>query len=131
MTRTALLAALLATPLAADPVLPLDAEAFEAHVSGRTLVYSRGGLAYGVERYLRDRRVLWAFIGGECHHGFWYQKGAEICFSYETLPGEQCWLFRMDGGGLRANYAETDDSYEISESGETAELDCAGPMIGT
>ena len=122
---------------AADPAAPgtatappIGASEFEDYTSGRTLTYASQGFAYGIERYLRNRRVLWAFVDGTCHHGYWYPKGDEICFLYEDLPGEQCWLFRLSDGGLAARFAESGEDYDVLESGETVPLDCPGPMVG-
>ena len=115
---------------AGTPQPPIGAEAFEDYTAGRTLTYASHGLAYGIERYLRNRRVLWAFLDGTCHHGYWYPKGDEICFLYEDLPGEQCWLFRLSDGGLAARFADSGEDYDVLESGETVPLDCPGPMVG-
>ena len=40
----------------------MSAEAFENYTKGKTLFYGNGGEAYGVERYLDDRRVVWSFL---------------------------------------------------------------------
>ena len=131
---------LFATFLVVTPAVAAESDAtsdatlgpaeFESYTSGRTLTYASHGLAYGIERYLRDRRVLWAFLDGTCHHGYWYPKGDEICFLYEDLPGEQCWLFSMSDAGLAAEFTSSGEAYEILESGETVPLDCPGPMVG-
>ncbi|MCF3593656.1 hypothetical protein LZG00_06560 [Rhodobacteraceae bacterium LMO-12] len=109
----------------------LDADAFEALTDGKTFYFSSGGEPYGAEEYLEDRRVRWSFLDGQCLEGRWWQEGSLICFVYEDDPRQHCWTFQMDGGGLRAQFA--DDSggrvlYELRQS--TKPLHCLGPKVG-
>ncbi len=128
-------ATLLASALAVLPALsetPLNAEAFESYVSGRTLTFSFAGQDYGVEQYLPQRRVLWAFIGQECQEGVWYQRADMICFLYDHNPDEQCWHFFRTDNGLRGVYVGPDgpgtELYEVKNT--TTPMLCPGPGVG-
>lgn len=129
----ALLTATLATATssAADPSAPLDGEAFEAEVTGRTLTYSEYGTIYGIEQYLPGRRVRWRFSGDECQFGRWFPKGDEICFVYEGSPQEHCWKFWLDENGLKARLMDDAPVVDLSQVAESSQpLSCAGPDVG-
>ena len=78
--RLPLIAVLSLLPSTALAEAPLSAAEFEARVTGKTLTYSSGGVAYGAEEYLRNRRVRWSFLDGECFEGQWFTSGDQICF---------------------------------------------------
>lgn len=126
----ALFALAFALPALADT--PLNADEFEAHVEGRTLTFHFEGQPYGVEQYLPQRRVLWAFIGDECQEGVWYQRQDMICFAYDVNPDEQCWHFYRTPTGLRGVFVGADgpgtELYEVMNS--TASLSCKAPGVG-
>ena len=131
MTRAILiLLGLLATPLAAGE--PMNGAAFDAYTRGKTLYYGNGGEAYGVERYLDNRRVVWSFLDGECKYGNWYEEAEMICFVYEDRPGEpQCWTFTEGPQGLVAQFENNPEYEELYETGESEEpLLCLGPEVG-
>lgn len=109
----------------------LDAETFDARTLGRTITYSIDGVPYGTEQYLPDRQVRWAFEGGECKDGSWFQDGAFICFLYDATPGLQCWTFHDAKEGLIARF-QGDASREplVSLSESPTSLVCAGPDLG-
>jgi hypothetical protein len=111
---------------------PLSADAFEAHVTGRTLVYGTPQAGpYGIEEYRPGRQVRWSFLDGDCVDGHWYPQDGAICFAYEGRDDAECWLFYLEGGRLRANTLDAPSTlplYEISESPEP--LVCLGPRIG-
>ncbi|OCX66192.1 hypothetical protein BFP70_07840 [Thioclava sp. SK-1] len=116
---------------AADVSPPLDAAAFDARTSGKTITYSSGGMPYGVEQYLPHNRVLWAFAEGECKEGTWFQNGPQICFDYQDDNGLQCWTFHDTDNGLMARFMGDDDSTPLISLTESAEpLACPGPDIG-
>jgi len=123
-----------AAALAAAPALaetPMSAEAFEAYVTGKTLVYGTTSGPYGIEDYMPDRRVRWSFLDGECVEGVWYPQGEAICFAYENREEPQCWYFYDEPAGLRARPVEAPEGaslYEISRSPEP--MQCKGPRIG-
>lgn len=118
--------------------LPLPANAgmsaaeFEAYVTGKTLTYFDSGTAYGIEEYLPNRRVRWAFVGDQCQEGTWYEAQGQICFLYEHNPSEpQCWIFEDQGGRLSARFAGAEDGrvlYEAQASDDP--LFCPGPDVG-
>lgn len=111
--------------------VPLDAAAFDAYVTGKTITYHQFGQAYGVEEYLPDRRVRWAFTDTECQYGHWYQQDDHICFVYEYDPAPQCWIFWMDGRGLNGLYDGNPEGSELTEvSRSTDPLPCPGPDVG-
>lgn len=130
MKRVAFLLGVLAPGFAqAD----MSASEFEAYVAGRTLTYADRGVIYGIEQYMPNRRVRWAFIGDECHEGYWYEaNGGEICFVYENNPeAPQCWRFTETGEGLSARFMGGNDGpvhYEAEQSKEP--MTCLGPKIG-
>lgn len=128
MTR--LLALLIsATPALADePLSPLE---FERYVTGRTLSYASGGVPYGAEEYLRDRRVRWSHLDGQCEEGRWYAAGDEVCFVYEGLETPQCWAFFLRDQSLVAQFRNTPLSSEVYElSTMSGPLQCHGPEVG-
>lgn len=131
---TLLAAALCALPavVSAQAERPMTAEEFEAHVEGRTLTFHFEGQAYGVEQYLPQRRVLWAFVGDQCQHGVWYPRGDMICFLYEENPDEQCWHFYNSGRGLRGVFVGPDgpgtELYEVKNN--STPMQCPGPGLG-
>ena len=115
---------------------PLDGDAFEALVTGKTLTFSTAAGPYGVEYYAPNRRVVWSFVGGDCQNGEWYEAegemGPEICFIYETGeadPIPQCWqVFEVDGK-IRADFMNTPGTTVLYEAVETEPLVCGG--LGT
>lgn len=114
----------LAAPLAAEPTL--SAEEFEATVTGRTLTYATPEGPYGIERYLPGRRVTWGFLDGECYEGEWYPEGDAICFVYEGLDDPQCWRFRQDGDGLRAEFLGDAGNWLFEMTEDGLPLVCGG-----
>jgi hypothetical protein len=123
------LSAVLAAPLQA--LTPMTAEEFDAYSVGKTLTYAIDGTVYGIEQYLPDRRVVWAFTGDQCRHGLWYEEAGKICFVYEHDPDPQCWSFYATPEGLAAVY-ENDPSgsplVEVDRSDQP--LICPGPDVG-
>jgi len=112
---------------------PLSAAQFERYTTGKTLVFLDRGQPYGVEQYRTGRRVSWAFIGGECVDGKWFEpENGLICFLYET-PGDtqQCWNFFLTESGLRAQTADGDNVTQLYEAVQSPDpLVCRGPKIG-
>lgn len=104
---------------------------FEAYSTGKTLTYAANGQVYGVEQYLPNRRVRWAFIDDTCRIGHWYEEAGEICFVYEHDATPQCWTFHLDGGKLMARFVSNPPETELKEVNQTNEpLACTGPDIG-
>ncbi|QFS81804.1 hypothetical protein FIU97_03350 [Roseivivax sp. THAF40] len=130
MIRVLIFAALTASSALAQSGPPMDAEAFEAYTSGKTLTFSESGHPYGIERYLPDRRVRWSFLDGECKDGLWYPEDDRICFIYEDNLTPQCWRFYREGAGLRAIFGDEETGTELYEAGEEAEMTCLGPDVG-
>ena len=109
----------------------MTANEFDAYVTGKTLTYSQFGETYGVEEYLPDRKVRWAFTEDECQYGSYYEKDGLICFVYEYDPEPHCWSFWQDGTGLRALSVTDAPGSELSEVAQTdTPLSCAGPDVG-
>lgn len=110
---------------------PITAEEFERIVTGKTFSYSNGGLPYGAEEYLDDRRVRWTFLDGECIDGTWYQSGEQICFIYDSIPSPQCWYFFERSGRLTARFVGQSEATDLFETARQDEpLYCLGPKIG-
>jgi len=129
VTRLALgvlIAFLAAAPMAAKV---LDAAAFARLTTGRTLTYSENGRAYGRERYLPGRRVIWRFSDGPCRHGRWYPEDGMICFVYETVEGPQCWIFRRESGRITASFEGEGEVLVATEKG-AGPMSCPGPEVG-
>ena len=111
----------------------LNAEGFDAYTLGRTLSYNSDGTAFGIEEYLPNRRVRWAFVGQQCQEGVWYERNGFICFLYDDAPtNEQCWSFFASDGGLRGIFQGADgpgrELYEVQQSDQP--LTCTGPGVG-
>jgi hypothetical protein len=122
---------LVALPAAARAEPSMTLAEFEAYVTGKTLTYSQFGEVYGIEEYLPDRRVRWAFTEDVCQYGRYYEDDGLICFAYEYDPKPHCWTFLQDGTGLRALSVTDAPGAEISEVAQSdAPLACAGPEVG-
>ena len=131
LMRMVLSALLVLAPLPLLAQTPLTAAEFEARVTGKTLTYSSGGEAYGVEEYFEGRRVRWSFLDGECQDGRWYVSGEQICFIYEDIPDPQCWQFYSTGGRLIARFENDPVQTELYETSRSSDpLVCLGPKIG-
>lgn len=127
MRSLALVLALTSPALAETP---LDADAFEALVLGKTLTFAVGDDPYGVEYYAPNRRVVWSFRGGDCVNGEWFEKATEtgpnICFVYENSPEIQCWqVFDVDGK-IRADFMNRPDTTVLYQAVESEPLVCGG-----
>ena len=111
---------------------PLDGAAFEARTTGQTLAYEAGGQSYGFEQYLPGRRVIWAFNGGPCRDGRWFEPSpGRICFVYEHDPDPQCWAFFDRGGRLVAQFEGAAPGDELIETQRSdVPLACPGPDVG-
>lgn len=112
---------------------PISPEEFEQIVTGKTFTYATGGIAYGAEAYLKNRRVQWTYLDGECTYGEWYVSGQDICFTYEdeTIPGPQCWRFYLKDEGLAAEFTSNPLSSFLYETNRQDEpLLCLGPKVG-
>lgn len=126
-----LIPALLLAALPAAAQTPMSAEAFDAYTRGKTLFYGSGGAAYGVERYLDDRRVIWSFLDGDCKKGVWYEDGGQICFLYEDRLDPQCWTFTESPSGLIARFEDDPNATELYEAEDIGEeMLCYGPDVG-
>lgn len=126
--RPLILALILASPAWAET--PLDGEAFDALVTGKTLTFSVNGQPYGVEYYAPSRRVIWSFLGGDCVNGEWYEdtsdSGPTICFTYENDPEPKCWQVFDEQGGIRATFMNRPDTMVLYEISEAEPLVCGG-----
>ena len=115
---------------AASAEEPLSGDAFEALVLGKTLTFSTGSFAYGVEYYGPDRRVIWAFSQDDCINGRWYEQpsptGPNICFIYENNPEPQCWQVFEEGGKIRADFMNTPGTTVLYQAEESEPLVCGG-----
>lgn len=112
-----------------EPVSPAE---FEAMASGRTLHFTRDGVAFGSEQYFRDRRTLWMFFDGECQAGRWEPQGDLICFTYEDDPGRQCWRLWHEDGRLLAGLVGDDPGPPLRLShADRTDLACPGPRVGS
>lgn len=130
MKLLAFLASLLPGAVAAGQ--PMSASEFEAYVTGRTLTYNSAGAPYGIEEYLKNRRVRWAFLGGECVEGSWYEANGQICFLYENDLAPQCWTFERAGGGLVARFQSDPEEPAVYEAKQSSEpMVCLGPRVGS
>ncbi|MEM9550495.1 MAG: hypothetical protein AAGA05_04925 [Pseudomonadota bacterium] len=130
MLRTALLIFLL-TGQTALAQAAMTAEEFDQYTRGKTLFYGADGAAYGVERYLEDRRVIWSFLDGECKNGMWYEDNGQICFVYEDRFDPQCWTFLQGPNGLIARFMNDPQQTELYEAQDLGdEMLCYGPDVG-
>jgi hypothetical protein len=109
----------------------MTGQEFEDYATGKTLTYASNGQVYGVEQYLPNRRVRWAFVDDTCRIGHWYEDAGEICFVYEHDATPQCWTFQMEGGKLMARFVSEPSETELKEVNQTdAPLACTGPDVG-
>ena len=129
MRILAIVLSLLAAPSLAQDAM--TAAEFDAYTKGRTFTYGAGGMPYGIEQYLDNRRVRWSFVEGTCQEVEWYEADGLICFVYDTEPQPQCWSFREGPAGLIAKFENDPTSVELYEVGQSPEpLVCPGPDVG-
>ena len=109
----------------------MSAAEFDAYTKGKTLFFGRGGVTYGAETYLDNRRVRWSFLDGVCKEGRWYEEAGEICFVYEDRSDPQCWSFEKGPTGLIAQFESNPESVDLYEAQDSDdEMICLGPEIG-
>jgi hypothetical protein len=126
-----LILALAARPALAERIV--SPEEFAETVTGLTFHFDRFGAPFGSEQYFEDRRVIWAFEGGECQRGIWFANvDDEICFVYDNDPTPQCWDFlEMPSGDFHARSVGSDPSEDLVTREITREpLDCPLPDLG-
>ncbi|MDN5787204.1 hypothetical protein [Pseudorhodobacter sp.] len=129
--RALVLALSVLTATAAFGETQMTGKEFEAYSTGKTLTYASEGQIYGVEQYLTDRRVRWAFVDDTCRIGHWYEDSGNICFVYEHDATPQCWTFHLTNGHLMARFISDPPSTELSEVNQTDQpLACTGPDVG-
>lgn len=105
---------ILAAPLQAQEAM--TAAEFDAYVTGRTITFrTQTNPAYGIERYLPGRRVMWSTFGGTCQYGVWFESKGDICFRYDGIGENQCWTMFDDAAGLRGVYTTRPDTTVIHE----------------
>ena len=104
----------------------MNAAEFDAYVTGKTITFrTQSNPAYGVERYLPDRQVMWSDLSGTCRYGVWYESKGDICFRYDDVELAQCWTMFDDGAaGLRGEYTNRPNTIVIFEA-----LDAEEPLI--
>lgn len=127
-----LLFALFALPaMTAMAETPMTGAEFEAYVQGRTLSFgTQSNPAFGVEKYLPNREVIWSPRDGSCVDGVWYEQDDTICFLYEHDPEPKCWRTYRSENGIRAEFTNRPGQSVIFESvDEPAELICPGPDL--
>ncbi|KIT17708.1 hypothetical protein [Jannaschia aquimarina] len=106
---------------------------FERMVTGKTFYFDRFGRPFGAEQYFEDKRVIWAFEGGQCQRGIWFEnRSGQICFVYDGDPAPQCWDFiEMPSGDFHARADGADPSEDLVTSNvDTGDLDCPLPDLG-
>lgn len=109
----------------------MTGDEFDSYTRGKTLFYGFDGTAYGVERYMANRRVIWSFLDGDCKEGIWYQRDAQICFIYEDRLDPQCWEFSRTPNGLVAQFEGDPEKTELYEAEDIdEEMLCYGPDVG-
>ncbi|WP_116599160.1 hypothetical protein [Primorskyibacter marinus] len=129
--QLSLVLALAVCPGIAASQSAMSAAEFESYVQGKTLYFGYDGEAYGVERYLGNRRVQWSFLDGQCKDGFWYEEADQICFVYDDTPDPQCWTFYQEPGGLRAIFENDPDATTLYEAQQDDDpMLCLGPEVG-
>jgi hypothetical protein len=131
MRSLALSVLLLTAPAPAFADTPITPEAFEAHVTGKTITYRQFESVFGIEEYLEGRKVRWSVAPNECQYGSWYPSDDDICFVYEYDPTPACWTFWLKDGRLVAlsdNGLPGEELHEVNA--DTQSLPCPGPDIG-
>jgi hypothetical protein len=108
----------------------MTAEEFEAWSTGRTLDYAIDGQYWGSEMHLPGRQTLDADAEGPCLRGIWFPKEDAICFVYDGIEGEHCWLFRRDALGVTAEIADTPGAPLARVTLAPEPLACPGPEVG-
>ena len=103
----------------------MTGDAFDAHVTGRTITFRTETIArYGIEAYLSGRRVMWSAFDGSCMFGIWYESEGDICFLYEDDPEPKCWATYLQDGKIRAEFSNIPDGTVIYETDADEPLIC-------
>ena len=103
-----------AAPLQAQDAM--NGPEFDAYVTGKTITFrTEANPAYGVERYLPNRRVMWSAFDGTCKYGVWFESKGDICFRYDDIPLAQCWTMYDEPNGLRGVYTTNPNTTVIFE----------------
>lgn len=109
----------------------MTADEFDAATQGFTITYDYGGGIIGIEEYMADRTVRFAFEGDKCIYGIWYQKDDQICFDYDNSLEPVCWHYFLENGRIRGTYLGLGGGWDILESArDTGPLPCSGPDVG-
>ena len=103
----------------------MTGEAFDAHVTGRTITFRTDtNPAYGIEAYLPGRRVMWSAFDGTCMYGTWYESEGNICFIYDDDPEPKCWATYRQKGTMWATFINVPDGTVIYETDADEPLIC-------
>lgn len=132
MIKTTLTLCILATPLAAQT--PLTGDQFDELSQGGTYTFTYPGeAAYGIELYLPDRQVIWAFLAeDQCIEGYWYEDTpGELCFVYPELnQPDQCWNVFLNDGKMTADFIG-DFGVRLAALRPTSQtMPCLGEYLG-
>lgn len=124
--------ALTLIPLPALAETPMSGSDFERYATGKTLYFGLNGSPYGVEKYMKNRRVRWSFLDGRCLEGEWYEAANnQICFIYEDDPDAHCWQFFLRGDDLVARLGDDPTEVPLYQAAEQDDpMLCLGPEVG-
>ena len=115
-------------PLHADTISPAE---FERRVEGKTLSFAKDGLPVGVEQYLRGRRVIWAFVDGQCEMGRYFVQDDNICFEYDKFGVSYCWVFFEQEGQMHGHLVgETPEDSLVVVGESDAPINCVPDGLG-
>ncbi|MQY43403.1 hypothetical protein GG681_12180 [Epibacterium sp. SM1969] len=129
--RDSIFIALFSTCATCSLAEPLTGQAFDAYTQGKTLFFNSHGQPYGAETYLRNRRVRWSYLDGDCKEGHWFPVGAQICFVYDGNDTPQCWNMNLSDSGLSAIIEDESGRTELNEAAANGrEQICPGPDVG-
>ena len=118
MVRLTLAFLLMAASATAEGLM--DAAAFEAYTTGKTLSYAPlGGGTPQSEQYLPGRRIVWSDPENACRDGVWFPRGEAICFQYEFNPTPVCWHVQDTAAGLRAKLLKDGSAFVLLETDST------------
>ncbi len=107
---------------------------FDEFSRNTTMYFTEGGLFYGSEQFLPNRRTIWRAEDGSCVNGKWAEVDGDICFIYDIGSGPHCWEFITNDTNMtitNTTGTPNDPPLVLELSGQdTRPILCTGPEFG-